>query len=299
MAIKWIVTDMDGTLLNDRDEISDSTVRALINCQQQGIKLILASGRSYSRLTTYMEQLRMKEYAGSLIEVNGMALNHLNGDRRIFGRLQKKDIETLFPYFQTFEIELQGYLDTQLFYWIPECLIPFKIQERKERNLPEDYPWTGGAWSWVNDSRGGYPHQTRIESVKDLPPELNKINCIAAPETIRRIQEVFKESFADKYEFARTCPRLIEVAPAGITKGQTLRRYMEIEGVLPDEVLVFGDGENDIDMFRQVKYSIAMGNAEDFVKKAAFDVTDTNCREGVLRALKKYLPNYLQQNVEK
>lgn len=293
MTIKWIVTDMDGTLLNDRDEIPESTIEALIGCQQQGIKLILASGRSYSRLMPYVEQLRMKEYGGTLIEVNGMALNHLNGDRKIFGRLKKNDIETLFPYFQTFNVEIQGYLDAELFYWIPQCLIPFKIQERKNRNLPENYPWTGGAWSWVNDSRDGYPHQTRIESAKDFPSELNKINCLASPEIICRIQNIFKDRFADQYEFARTCPRLIEVSPAGITKGQTLRRYMAAEGILSDEVLILGDGENDIDMFRQVKYSIAMGNAEDFVKNSAFDVTDTNCRDGVLCALKKYLPQYL------
>ena len=167
------------------------------------------------------------------------------------------------------------------------------MQERKERNLPEDYPWTGGAWSWVSDSRGGYPRQTRIESAEEFPAELNKISCLATPETIRRIQKTLKERFGNRYEFTRTCPRLIEAAPAGITKGQTLRRYMEAEGILPDEILVLGDGENDIDMFRQAKYSIAMGNAEDFVKEAAFDVTDTNCRDGALCALKKYLPHLL------
>ena len=64
---------------------------------------------------------------------------------------------------------------------------------------------------------------------------------------------------------------------------------MQQEGVTPDEVIVFGDGENDADMFRQVKYSIAMGNAEDYVKEQAFDVTASNDEDGLERALRKYL----------
>ena len=42
-------------------------------------------------------------------------------------------------------------------------------------------------------------------------------------------------------------------------------------------------------MFRQVKYSIAMGNAEDYVKEQAFDVTASNDEDGLERALRKYL----------
>ena len=47
MNVKWIVTDMDGTLLNSRDEIGARTKEALMACQKKGIRLILASGRSY------------------------------------------------------------------------------------------------------------------------------------------------------------------------------------------------------------------------------------------------------------
>lgn len=49
MDVKWIVTDMDGTLLNSRDEITERTKKALMACQEKGIRLILASGRSYVR----------------------------------------------------------------------------------------------------------------------------------------------------------------------------------------------------------------------------------------------------------
>ena len=63
---------------------------------------------------------------------------------------------------------------------------------------------------------------------------------------------------------------------------------MKMEGVAPEEVMVFGDGENDVDMFSSVKYSIAMGNAEDYVKESASYVTETNNEDGLVAALEKY-----------
>lgn len=57
MPIKWIVTDMDGTLLNSHDRISEETKRSLLACQEKGIRLILASGRSYVRLMPYVRQV--------------------------------------------------------------------------------------------------------------------------------------------------------------------------------------------------------------------------------------------------
>ena len=61
MNVKWIVTDMDGTLLNGRDEIGARTKEALMVCQKKGIRLILASGRSYVRQMPYARELVLKE----------------------------------------------------------------------------------------------------------------------------------------------------------------------------------------------------------------------------------------------
>lgn len=290
MAIKWIVTDMDGTLLDSNDKIMPMTKRCLKKCQQQGIKLILASGRSYSRLKPYVRELEMEKYGGSLIEVNGMAINHLGqGKRTIFGRLQRTDIEELFPFLQSLDIEVQCYRDESLYSWIPESQIPLKEQERKERALPEDYPWIGGAWSWVTDSRSGYPDQKLLSSIEEVPDELNKLGCLGAPEYMEKVFQILVEKYGSSYEIVRTCPRLIEISPKGITKGKALKRYMEQENISPDEVLVFGDGENDVDMFRQVKYSIAVGNAADFVKAQAYGVTAGNCEEGLAKAISMFV----------
>lgn len=291
MDIKWIVTDMDGTLLNENDEIPAQEREYLIACQQRGVKVILASGRSYTRLMPYAEQLRLKEYGGALIEVNGMAVNELQtGRRQIFKRLGPAERDELFVWFQERGLEVQGFEDRALYYWFPPEIKKLKEAERQARSLPEDYPWTGGAWSWLSDSRDGYPRQRWVDGPEEMPEALNKINVVAEPECIRRVYQEAVAHFGERYEFFRTCPRLIEVAPQGITKGQALKRYMKEMGIAADEVLVFGDGENDLDTFSQVKYSVAMGNAEDFIKEQAHEVTTGNREDGVAAALEKYFP---------
>lgn len=74
MNIKLIATDMDGTLLNYDNKISDENTDALLACQQKGIQVMLASGRSYQRLLPYVSQLQLLKYDGMFLEGNGMGL---------------------------------------------------------------------------------------------------------------------------------------------------------------------------------------------------------------------------------
>lgn len=281
---------MDGTLLNKDDKITQRTKESIIRCQKKGIKIILASGRSYKRLIPYVKELKIKEHNGYLIEVNGMAVYKLLYDeRRVIKKLEKNDIYEIFNFCKEQGAEVQCMLDDAVYYWIPEWQKELKEKERIERGLPVDYPNLGGAWTWITDSRNGYPKQVQIERWEEIPECINKINCLADPETNYRIFKNIKDRFSGKYEFVRTCPRLIEFSPKGITKWKTLKALMENENISKNEVMVFGDGENDVEMFKNVSYSFAMENAEDFIKKQAFAVTKSNVNDGVAEILEKLL----------
>lgn len=288
--MKWIALDMDGTLLDGEDRILPRTKECLIECQKRGVRVILASGRSYTRLMPYARQLELENYGGRLIEVNGTAVYDLqNGKRRIIRRFRRDEILELFSFCRECQVEVQCFQDTAVYYWIPEWQAVKKEEERIQRGLPEDYPNLGGAWSWIADTRNGYPLQVQIEDESGIPEEMNKVNCCADEKTNEEVYRRLKERFGDRFEMVRTCPRLIEISPAGVTKGQALRMMMEEEGVSPEEVWVFGDGENDVDMFRAAGRSFAMGNAEEYVKEQASDVTLSNWEEGIAAVLENYL----------
>lgn len=289
MEIKWIVTDMDGTLLDGRDRITEKTKTALLACQRKGIRLILASGRSYARLLPYAEELRLKEFGGCLIEVNGLALNRLGeGKRQVFAQLKREDKELLLAKLKSFQTEIQGYQDEGLYYWIPDWMRPIKEKERDQKGYPSDHPLMGGPWSWVSCERHSYPLIQELSALEEMPDTLNKLNCADSPKRIRKIYASLKERFEDRYEIVCTDARNIDILPRGISKGDTLHRFMEEESIRPEEIIAFGDGENDISLFRAVSYGIAMGNAEDYVKKEAIYVTESNEEDGIAKALEKY-----------
>lgn len=289
--IKWIVTDMDGTLLNSKDKISDRNKAILMACQKKGIKLILASGRSQYRLYPYAKELDMKKYDGYFIEVNGMAYRRLvNNERVLFQRLNHEQIHEIYNELKKYQGEIQCYLDDTIYMSMSPWVFEQKKKEREALKLDDDFPWTGGAWSWLGDTRNGYPYIHMIYSADQLPMELNKITFMREPEYVTSIMDELCAKFP-QYELVRPVPRAIEFSPKGITKGKCLELLMKNEKIDHDEVLVIGDGENDIDMFSKVKYSVAMGNAEAYVKAKAFDITLSNDEDGVAAAIEKYCFN--------
>ena len=289
MSIKWLVFDMDGTLLDDNNQIESKLKDALMECQKNGIKLILASGRSYLRLMKYVDLLKMVENKGFLIEVNGMAITPLEtGKRQVLKRLTRDDYTRIFEFIRKLDIEIQFNTDDGIYLYLSDKVYAFKEKIRDAKHLPADYPWTGGAWDWFDDLRDGYPNGGMIQNLGCLPETLNKMTILQGSDEIEEIFTLFYSEFDGKYEINRTCPRIIEINPKGINKGNALQKLMSDHGIKSDEVIVFGDGENDVEMFKQVKYSVAMGNSADYVKKFAFETTTDNINNGILNIIRKY-----------
>ncbi|WP_294561156.1 HAD family hydrolase [uncultured Traorella sp.] len=290
MSIKLIVTDMDGTLLDYKDEISMENIQALMTAQQKGIQVILASGRSHRRLLPYAQKLHLNEYGGLLIEVNGMAIyDPKTNKRRIFQQLHRDEVMDICNYLSAFDVEIQVYFDDGFYCYIPDVLYIYKREERERRKLPDDYPWVSGAWSWISDNRSGYPNQKLIKNFQEIDRDkLNKVNISHNADYLDQIEATIKNDLKN-YQVVRTCPRMLEITPKNISKGQTLRRYMEEAGLSKDEVIAFGDGENDVDMFKAAGISVAMDNAEERIKKEATYVTCANTQSGVAKALYRFV----------
>ena len=121
MDIKLIAMDMDGTLLKSNNHISEKKKEILLRVQKKGIRLDLASGRSYCKLMEYAKELQMDIYGGYLIEVNGMAIYDVKKQKRhIRKRMPKEDAQHIFRYFQHFaRVPFIGYLFNRL--WFFSC----------------------------------------------------------------------------------------------------------------------------------------------------------------------------------
>ncbi|GGB55106.1 HAD-IIB family hydrolase [Virgibacillus dakarensis] len=100
---------------------------------------------------------------------------------------------------------------------------------------------------------------------------------------------VKKLSYHKELELSNSTPTNIEVNPIGVNKATALRSVCEWIGTTMNNVMAVGDSLNDIKMIQQGGIGIAMGNAQDAVKKAADFVTDTNNQDGVAKAIERFV----------
>lgn len=286
--LKAIIMDMDGTLLAPGDHILPETKQKLLELERQGVTLILASGRSYTRLLPYADQLDMAANGGYLIEVDGISLYDMGaGEREVLRRMDPLEIREVYTDLMHLNCEAQACFDDGFFDYFDEDIRRKKEQLRKERNLPDDFPWTAGPWDWLADLRSGYPNQTFVHSAEEINRPINKIQLMQDEDKIREIYDFLIRKYGDRFEIFRTCPRQLEILPKGYSKGKTLKRLMEMTGWNKDEVVAFGDGENDVSMFEVVDDSFAMANARDFVKAKARYETASNADNGIVRGLER------------
>lgn len=286
--LKAIIMDMDGTLLAPGDHILPETKQKLLELERQGVTLILASGRSYTRLLPYADQLDMAANGGYLIEVDGISLYDMGaGEREVLRRMDPSEIREVYTDLMHLNCEAQACFDDGFFDYFDEDIRRKKEQLRKERNLPDDFPWTAGPWDWLADLRSGYPNQTFVHSAEEINRPINKIQLMQDEDKIREIYDFLIRKYGDRFEIFRTCPRQLELLPKGYSKGKTLKRLMEMTGWNKDEVVAFGDGENDVSMFEVVDDSFAMANARDFVKAKARYETASNADNGIVRGLER------------
>ncbi|MGM9946607.1 Cof-type HAD-IIB family hydrolase [Floccifex sp.] len=287
---KYIVMDMDGTLLNSKNEISENTKNILLSYQKKGTQLILASGRSYHRLLDIARSLDMFTYGGYFIEVDGIGYYDVKNDiRHILKTMEVHEFKELVSYLMSLEVEVEVQVcqENALYAYIPPCLIPIKEKLKKEWNLDKDHPLTAGPWKELFDMRIPYKQIHYFQNVNEIKGISLKVQIMDYEEKIEEVYQLLNQKFKGQYEFFRTSYRQIEILPFGYSKGKTLQRIMKINHVSSREVIAFGDGENDISLFEVADYSYAMGNARDYVKEKAKFVTKTNDEEGIAYILKQ------------
>lgn len=281
MSIRMIIMDMDGTLLNKDGKISPRTKTALIEAEKKGVRLVLASGRSYKTLTAFGEELEMPKYDGYFIGVNGAAITETKTMKNTTIRqLQPTEIQEIFDVAAPYEVEMMGVMDATIYHYLPESLRKIKEEYRKENQIADDVPWTAGVFAMIVDQRKGYSAIHSIHDASEIKEAVNKVTMAHLPEKLEPVYNACMQQLSHQYNFVRTSPQWIECSPKDVSKGNAIRKLQAELNITPEETLIFGDGENDLSMF-DCGYAIAMGNAMDSVKLQAKETTADNNSDGI------------------
>lgn len=287
--IKMIVMDMDGTLLNNESKLTTYTKETLIEAEKKGVILVLSSGRSHITLKDYADELKMNEYNGYLICVNGLSrYNCQTKEIKYLQKISLEDEKLLFNAFSKYNVEIMGVNDDYLYDYVSPEYLKEKIQYKKENNIEGDV-YTGGPKGIYHDQR---INKYRIYNVSnfDSNDPVNKVIIARCQEELDKAINDIDKKIIDSFTFNRTTPRWLEISPKGVSKGNNLKTLAEELNIGLDEIMVFGDGENDLSMLTLVENSVCMINGMDSVKAKTKYISDySNDEDGVAKFVRKMM----------
>jgi hypothetical protein len=263
VKISALISDVDGTLVTRDKTLTPATRKAVAALHERGIAFAITSGRPPRGMRFFVEPLSLTTpiggFNGGLITRPDMA--------PIEGR-------TLAP-----ETARQAHA----------ILVAWKIDV-----------WVFSGLDWLLIDRDG-PHVGQEEHAVKFPPTVvpnveatlgSAYKLVGVSEDHERLKQCEVEMQAALGEGAaasRSQPYYLDITHPQANKGAAVRNMAALMDVPMAEVAVIGDNYNDLAMFAQSDFAIAMGNAPDDVKKKARFVTGSNDADGLAEAIHKYI----------
>lgn len=267
-----ICSDIDGTLMTNQQTISQDTLNYIHQLQNEGHLFFVATGRMY------LSALKIAETIGSHVGViasNGGIVS-IN-DKIIQHTLDKQTSLKIYRLAMEYHLPLFFFTKDTIYY---SLILPNYFKNETDQGRVD----TGKQESYVF-----------IENEEFLSLHAHEfINAIIISEDQKEALKQAKEKLSlwDTLTVSSSFWNNIEICPRGISKAIAIKKIQNAYQISSQYTISFGDGENDIDMFKVSDISVAMENANDKVKSHAKFATTTNNEDGVY----KFLIQYFKEN---
>ncbi|MCI9283354.1 MAG: HAD family phosphatase [Lachnospiraceae bacterium] len=256
--IKLIVSDIDGTLLEDgNNELNPELLEVIVKLRKQGMQFAAASGRQWVSIERTFDMVKEKIF---YLSDNGAYVG-LHGRNLYLNTIEPKIVWQMVR-----DIRKEGL--------IPLVSGP-DILYIDEGDL-EFYDWLVKGYQFCVQ---------RVEDLLQVEEPYIKVSAYRKT-GIDAATKSLRERYQDQLKIAISGDMWMDCMAPGVNKGAAVRLLQESLGILPKETMVFGDQMNDIEMMNQAYYSFAVGNARPEVKAAARFQTDRNVEDGVLKVLR-------------
>lgn len=260
-----IAVDMDGTLLNTEKVITPRTKKLLSKLSSQGHLVVLASGRPSRALYQYYDELKLNS---PLVCYNGAFVFHPNDENfpRVEFEFPKEIVKDLYKKLKPFAENIMCENDTEI--WI----------NNEDKYLAKFF--------WYE---GMNIHYGDLDQTLDVNPmtmilQTNRENI--NEQAIRDIIAQY-EMLGVRFWFGLS---YFEIFFKEVSKGSGLSQIANYYGIEKENIITFGDAENDLDMFAISGISVAMINGgPDIIKNAHRVSVQDNDNDGIYHTLKQIL----------
>lgn len=257
--IKLIVTDMDGTLLDDQGRFPEGFSTFLQEMKQRGIRFVVASGRQYPGLKKqfqeYLEDVAIIAENGAFVVWN---------EKELFVKKMTKE---------QLHIALEG---------------TKQVTGAKPMICAKYYSYMDDA-AFCEELRGAY-FRYEMRHAEDLygldDDTILRMAVLNIPtEKLPWAYATLRPLLPEEISLTISGKHCMDVGLTGVNKGTAVQALQEIWNITPEETMVFGDQQNDLEMMACATYSYAMANASEVVKEQANFIAEDNNHAGVLRAV--------------
>ncbi|WP_052664050.1 Cof-type HAD-IIB family hydrolase [Mycoplasmoides alvi] len=273
-----IISDLDGTLLNDQSELSKFTIDVVKKISQQGHLFCIATGRNAHGSIDIYKKLNLKTV---LVNLNGSYIWHpydtnLSPINIVFNKelIRKLILEdNIFKHIDNIIAESYNAM-----YILNKPNKPKEIQELNELFRID-----------VNKTENQFYGKNHLLNMKNDPNtvllQLKKSRYL--DDVVYYIKQRFN-TFVVRNWSLPNAGNIIEINTKFANKGNAIDFLMSYYGISMDSTISFGDGENDIELLRKARFGYAMKNGSSAAKLVARYITSkSNDKDGVAIELKK------------
>lgn len=267
MKYKLLVLDLDGTLTNSKKEITAHTLDTLTRAQEQGLKIVLASGRPTYGVAPLANKLQLDKYEGYILSYNGGEIID----------------------WKTKEMMYKNLLDPTVLPYLYKCAKDndFAIVTYENEFVLTEKP---------NDEYVLKEALLNVMTIKKVDNFLDAVKhpvakclIVGEPERLAVLEKEMQETLKDKMGVFRSEPYFLELVPKGIDKARSLEVLLTEIGMTKEEMMAVGDGFNDLSMIRYAGMGVAMANAQTVVRDSADFITLSNDEDGVAHVVEKFI----------
>lgn len=256
--IKLIASDMDGTLLNENNEINDEFFDIFNKLKERDIIFAAASGRQYYNLLKRFEKIKDDMM---FIAENGTFVVYK--DEEILVNALDKNIA----------IELIKIGRTIENAYVIVCGKKSAYIENNDERL-------------VKETKKYYERYEIIDNLTKVEDDILKVTICDFSGSEINSNNYYNE-YKDKLQVTVSGEIWLDITAKGINKGVAIEKVQEMLEITPKETMVFGDYLNDLEMMQKAYYSFAMENAHDDLKKVSRFIAKSNNNNGVVEAIKE------------
>ena len=276
MEVKAVFFDIDGTLVNDRKSVLKSTKEAIKIVKDQGVLVGVATGRGPFFVKDLMDDLDL-DFA---VTYNGQYI--FNKERVLFASpIDKRSLRQVIAYAKENRKEIAMGTRQDV---IGSRIMSFGLSPLSQlvsRFVPKFLTRT------VSHSFNRMVSKALPQKEDDLLDLINQpiyqILMLMTPEESNQAASEF-----EYLKFTRSNPFAADIINQGNSKLEGIRRVGKEYGFDLNQVMAFGDSDNDLEMLAGVGMSVAMGNGSSSVKEVAKHITTSNQEDGIHKALEHF-----------